>query len=452
MIEQVFDILSVFEDFLWAFLGVPSMMLLGIYLTFKSGFIQIRKFPEVVRTFTSFLNLKENDVRGIHPLKAFFACVGGCVGVGNVVSICTAIQVGGPGALFWIWMTAIVGMVLKYAEVYLGIRTRVPNEQGGYNGGPMYYLKSIFKNNWLPKLAALLLCIYGVEILQFSLVVHSVSFNWNVNPYILIAILLFLVIFAGRGGVKRVGNISAAIIPVFVVLYIAMGAWILFNNLDLIPEVIGMVIRGAFSEQAALGGFAGSTLMMTISQGIRRGCYTGDVGVGYASVINSETSAQEPEKQASLEFLGIFLDTFLVCTTSVMLILVTGVWQEPMEVGLLVQSALGQYFPYMSLFIPFFLFMLGYSTINAYFCAGLKCAEYLSPKRGKLVFNIYAVLSLVLFSLADVNQAQSVMAIAGGLLLLINMYGIFKMRDQISFDLEGSKGIEPALTTNTISS
>lgn len=441
MIEQFFDVLASFEDFIWAYFGFPAMMFLGIYLSFKSGFIQLRKFPSVIKNFAGMLNVQECSTRGVHPLKAFFACVGGCVGVGNIVSICTAIQVGGPGALFWIWVTAIFGMILKYSEVYLGIKTRVPNEEGGYNGGPMYYLKRIFKKPYIPTLSALLLCIYGVEIFQFNLVVQSVSINWKISPYLVTAVLLSLVLFAGKGGVRRVGNISSAIIPLFVVMYIAMGGWILLQNISQIPVLLGTVIKSAFSGHAALGGFVGSSLLITISQGIRRGCYTGDVGVGYASVINSETSIQVPEKQASLEFLGIFLDTFLVCTTSIMIILVTGVWKESVDIALLVQHALSQYFPYMSFFIPLFLFLLGYSTINAYFCAGLKCAEYLAPKRGKIIYSIYAAISLVLFSFAGVSNAQSVMAIVGGLLLLINMYAIFKMRDSISFNVEGEKPV-----------
>ncbi|MGK5595098.1 MAG: amino acid carrier protein [Parachlamydiaceae bacterium] len=434
MINQVFDILANFEDLLWAYIGFPMMVIFGIYLTFKSGFAQLRKLPDSAKTFLGFFALKEKDSRGVHPLKVFFACVGGCVGVGNVVGICSAVQIGGPGALFWIWVTAIFGMILKYAEVYLGIRFRVPNREGGYDGGPMYFLKRAFKSGFLPALTAFLLCIYGVEILQFSLVVHSVSYNWSIHPLVVTIVLLLLVLFAGTGGVKRVGNISTAVVPVFVVLYMGMGGWIILNNISSVPEMFSIVFESAFSGHAALGGFAGSTMLITISQGIRRGCYTGDVGVGYASIINSETSVKVPEKQASLELLGIFLDTFFICTTSVMLILITGVWKEPLDMGLLVQTALGQYFPYMTFFMPFFLFLLGYSTINAYFCAGLKCAEYLSPAKGKIVYSIYAAISLFAFSFVDVMQAQSIMSIAGGLLLVINLWGIFRLRNEISYD------------------
>ncbi len=430
----MFSSLAIFEDFLWGFVAFPALMLLGLYFSFRTGFVQIRHFPAVLQTFFGLMKVKDHEGRGVHPLKAFFACVGGCVGIGNIVSICTGIQLGGPGALFWIWVTAILGMMIKYAEVYLGIKYRVSNAEGGYNGGPMYFLQAAFSWKWIGSLAAFLLCLYGVEIFQFNVIVHSVSFNWGINPVLVAALLLALVVFAVSGGVRRIGNIASTIIPAFVFIYLSMGIYVLIQYFHILPDIFALVFKSAFTGHAAFGGFIGSTLIMTVSQGVRRGCYTGDIAVGYASVINSETSSQIPEQQASLEFLGIVLDTFLICTTSILLILVTDVWHLPMDVGLLVQSALDLHFPYMTFFMPFFLFLLGYSTINAYFVAGLKCAEYLSPKRGKLLFYTYAVVSLFLFSFVDTLYAQSIMAIVGGMLLVINSIGIFRLRNEVNFN------------------
>lgn len=435
MFETIFSVLDLVEDSIWTYLCFPMIMIFGLYFSVKSGFFQILKFPAVVKNFLGFAKEHESSqARGVHPLKAFFAAVGGCVGVGNIVGICTAVQVGGPGALFWIWVTAILGTTLKYAEVYLGVRYREPNAEGGYNGGPMYFLRRAFKTPVFATLSAFFLCIYGVEVFQFSIVVQSVSNNWSMNPYIITATLLILVMFAGSGGVRRVGNISSWIVPIFVVLYIGMGSWVLLNHLADLPGVMASVFTSAFSGHAAVGGFIGSSMMMAISQGIRRGCYTGDVGVGYASIINAETTAQNPAKQASLEVLGIFMDTFMICTTSVVMILATGVWHESMDASMLVQTALGQHFPYMHLFMPFFLFLLGYSTINAYFCAGLKCADYLSPRFGRKLYYVYAVVALTVFSFVDATQSQSLMAITGGVLLVINLMGIFRLRNEVAYN------------------
>lgn len=432
MTETLLDILSFLENAVWSYIGFPALMLVGIYLTFKSRFFQIRKFPEIVKTFYDFLTEPVAEGKGVHPLQAFFASIGGCVGVGNIVSICTAVQIGGPGALFWIWITAVVGMLVKYGEVYLAMKFRVATPTG-YLGGPHYYLRRVFKTLFFPNLAALLLCIYGVEIYQFSVVTHSISYNANIPLWIVTPILLGLVMYAAIGGVKRVGNISAFIIPIFVVIYIGMGSYVLFMHADQLSSVFESVFTYAFTPHGALGGFVGSSLLMTISQGVRRGCYTGDLGIGYASVIHSETSVTSPEKQASLVIFEIFLDTFIICTTSVVLILATGLWAQPLDASLLVQTALAEYFPFMNFFMPFFLFILGYSTINAYFVVGLKCAEFLGPRRGKMLYLAYAAIALFVFSFVDSTGAQAIMALTGGLLLPLNAYGIYKLRNEIGF-------------------
>lgn len=450
--EQLGLFLDTFENALWGYLGFPILMVLGLILTFQSRFIQFRKLPTVIKTFFSLLFSRDQSNRGVHPMQAFFAGVGGCVGVGNVVGICTAVQLGGPGALFWIWLTAIVGGMVKYAEVYLGMRYRQANGNGSYNGGPMYFLQRVFTSSWPPIIVCLLLCVYGVEIYQFSIVKDSLVHNWGFNQYAVTFTLLALVLFAGAGGVRRVGNIASAIMPLFVLIYLSMGGWLLLQNIDQFPGVIASVFSHAFSGHAAVGGFAGSTLLMTISQGVRRGCYSGDLGIGYASVIHAESSAQIPERQASLVIFEIFMDAFLICSASVLTILVTDVWHQPITTDMLVQSALATYFPYMNYFMPFLLFLLGYTTVNSYFCVGLKCAEYLSPKRGRLLYYCYAALALLLFSFVESSKAQSVMQIAGGLLLLINCYGIYRLRRDLSFRLDSTEesASEPELAPSRI--
>lgn len=442
MLTLFSDYLDVLENSLWTYCGVPLVICLGLYFSIKSGFFQIRNLPLVFKTFFGLFLKKEKDsstVEGIHPLKAFFAAVGGCVGIGNIVAICTAVQLGGPGALFWIWVTAIAGMILKYSEVYLGLRYRVPDGKGGYNGGPMYFLPRAFGFQGISVIVCLLLCVYGVEVYQFSVISTSISTNFGIDSYLVIGVLLALVIFAGSGGVRRVGSISSKSLPVFVVIYVSMGLWVLVNNLSAIPSVLNLIFSSAFTGHAAVGGFVGSTIMAAMSHGMRRGCYSGDIGIGYASVIHSETSVQIPEKQASLAVFDIFLDTFIVCTTSLMLILTTGLWQEPIEAGMLVQTALGQYFPYMNIFMPIFLFMLGYNTINAYFCVGLKCADHLSTRWGRKIYYAYAVAALLVFSFMGTTQAQAVMAVAGVSLLIINSIGIFILRNEISFNLKAEE-------------
>lgn len=436
MIDQISSYVFAFENILWGYFGVPAVLVLGLILSFQSNFAQIRNLPKSIRTFFSLLKSpRDTQNQGVPPLKAFFACIGGSVGVGNVVGVCTAVQIGGPGALFWIWVTAVAGAIVKYSEVYLGVRHRISDGHGGFSGGPMYFLRQAVDRKWVSVVVSILLCLYGVEVFQFNVVTNNVAMNLGINLYVVVGLMLALVLFAGSGGVRRVGSISSALIPVFVFIYVGMGLWVLVQNLSLLPDLFSLVFSTAFSGHAAVGAFAGSSIMMTMSHGVRRGCYSGDIGIGYASVIHSESSVMIPEKQASLVIFEIFLDSFVICTTGVILVLVTGVWQEALTGPMLVQTALGRYFPYMQFFMPFFLFSVGYATINAYFCVGLKCAEYIMPRYGRLVYYVYAITVLIVFSFTDSSLAQSVMAIAGGLLLLINSVGIFMLRKEVNYEL-----------------
>lgn len=433
MLDTFFETLDFFDETAWAYVGFPIIIVLGLALSFRSGFVQIRRFPEAASTFWGYLKPSKEKRVGIHPLYAFFAGLGGCIGIGNIVAICTAVKFGGPGALFWIWITAILGMTMKYGEVYLGMRYRIKNERGSYDGGPMYYLQRVFKGLWASSAAALLLCIYGVEIYQFRIVTESLSTNFHLNSMLVAGILLVFVIYAGLGGVKRVGEICSTLIPIFITIFLLMGIWILLSNLRAVPGALAAVFASAFTGHAAVGGFLGSTLMMAVSQGIRRGCYASDVGIGYAAVIYSESSSEMPEKQSSLIFIDLFLDIFIVCTTSVLLILVTNVWHEPIHESMMVQTALAQYFPYMHYFMPLFILLLGYSTIIAYFCVGMKSAEFLSPQRGRVAFIAFASVFLFLFTFLESHHALSIMSLVQLMLLILNAWGIFHLRRDISF-------------------
>ncbi len=442
-VEEIFSYLQRFDNALWNFVGFPAIILFGFYLSYKANFIHLRKLPYVFKSFFKLLTVRKSE-SGVHPLKAFFASVGGCFGIGNMVAICTAVQVGGPGALFWVWIAAIAGMILKYSEIYLGMRYRVPNDRGGHNGGPMFFLQKVFKSSVVPKIAALLLCVYGVEIYQFSVMTKSIAYNFEIDSLLVSVITLTLIVIVASGGVKRVGRISSVVIPVFILLYLSMGFWVLWQNIGLLPGVLKTILTSAFTGHAAIGGFAGSSFMMAISYGIRRGCYSGDIGIGYASVIHSESCLKTPEKQALLAIFDVFLDTFVISTTSILLILVTGTWQQPLPEIVLVQHALQQYFPYTNYFMPVVLYFLGYTTIIAYFCVGLKCAKHIHRTWGKPVYFTYAVVSMLLFSFVESREALLIMSITGALLLMINLYGIFRMRHEISFDFHEEEKEVPA--------
>ncbi|MCK4265000.1 sodium:alanine symporter family protein [Candidatus Babeliales bacterium] len=442
MLSQLLNFLDLVDDFFWDYMGVPVVLGLGLYLSIKSQWFQVRAFPRIVGTFIFYIKKIDKGLgeRGIAPVYAFFASIGGCIGVGNIVGVATAVQIGGPGAIFWMWVTGLIGMIIKYAEIYLGVKFRVKNSNGSYDGGPMIFLQQLFKTKWVPRIVALLLCVYGVEIYMFRIVTHSVSSIWSINRNIIIALLLLSILIVAKGGINIVGKISTAIMPAFLTAFCGMSLFVIIANISILPRIFFIIIKSAFTGHAAIGAFAGSSILLTMSQGVRRACYTGDLGVGYASIIHSETKEPNPERQAALGVLGIFLDTFVVCSLSVLVILITGVWKGGFHEDVVVASALSTYFKHVDIIWPFFVFLLGYSSLIAFFSAGRKAAIFLSPKYGSKLFYVYAVLAFLSFSfIGEERHSLMIMSIAGALLAIINLYGMVRLRDKITFKMADGK-------------
>ena len=423
------------DDSIWTYFAVPLIILLGVVLTYTYKFAQVRRISKIKGLLKEcYASETDENTRGINPLYAFYITIGGCIGVANVVAVCTAVSVGGPGALFWMWVAAFFGMLVKYAEVYLGVKFRIPNQQGSYDGGPIYYLKKVFKSSVPSALFAIMLAIYGTEVYMFKVVSDSIITHWALPSHVVIAGLLVLVLVAVMGGGERVGQVCSFMMPGFIILYCGMGLWVLGNHAQAIPGVLLLVIKSAFTGHAAVGGFAGGSMIVAMSQGMKRACYTADIGVGYAGVVCSETQDSDPSKQADLSILGVFLDTFVVCTMSVLLVLVTGVWTQGLPESDWVMTALGMYFPYMEIFMPIFIFLLGYSTIIAYFHVGHKCMQYLLPTIGGKLYYLYAIVAFILFSFADQSEALLLMSFCGVGMLLLNLYAIVKLRHEVEID------------------
>lgn len=434
--DEIRNFVLAFDNFLWTYVGITLIIVSGVHLSIKSGFAQIFGLVRCFKNFFAcFRRSMPHASRGASPIFVFFASLGGCIGIGNVVSIAVAVQLGGPGALVWVWLAAFLGMIIKYAEVYLGIRFRLENDVGSYDGGPMFFLRYAFpKLQFLATLMAALMCVYGTEIYLFSVIKNSFEINFNAPPLPTVLVLIALILITVLGGVRRVGLVNAWLVPIFMSLFLLMVAYILVINISHIPSMFIEVFKAAFTGHAALGGFAGATILMTISRGISSACYSGDVGIGYASIIHAETNVNQPEKQASLAIVGIFLDTIVVCTAVMLLVMISGVWQDPTIPGsMLVQRALSIYFPHMNIFMPLFIFMLGFSTITAYMVAGIKAAKYIAPKNGKAIFVTLATCAFFFFSFYDPSFAMAVMYSSGGLLMVINIPAILVLQRYIKY-------------------
>ncbi len=433
-LDLFFVVLGRLEDLLWSYIGFTMIVLSGAYFTIKSRGFQFKTILLTVNNFKQMAKEASGSKRGVHPFLLYFASIGGMVGLGNIVSVTSAVIIGGPGALFWMWVASFVGMLIKYSDIFLGMKYRIENDKGGYDGGPMYYLQAAFKGKVLPFLVCIFLCIYGVEIYQFVILTDTIVSVTNIDRLYVILVLLVMVFYVAFGGVKRLASICTIIMPVFMLCYIGCCVWIIWQNGHALPGVLETVWNSAFTGHAAVGGFVGSSMLVTAQQGISKAVYSGDIGIGYDSIVQSETQVKNPMTQAKISIFALLNDT-LICTMSCLVILVSGIWATEIKMAHseYIRVVFNQFIPNTDVFLAFVFFFTGFTTITSYLVAGMKCARFLNPKFGEKFYFIYGCISFMIFSWYDQTQVMSVMAISGGFLMLFNLIGIFKLRNEIDF-------------------
>ncbi len=435
MIINFFSYLDAIDSLFWIYGGVPALMLVGIYFTIQSKGFQLFALPAILKNFCMTMFRPSDDKRGVRPLYVFFASIGGCIGIGNVVGVCTAVQVGGPGAVFWMWVAGFFGMLVKYAEIYLGMIYRIQDKNNSYVGGPVVYLQQVPGGSILSNVVAFLLCMYGLEVYIFGVIRDSIITGWDVYPPIVVIGLIALVVFVGEGGINLVGKVSSFILPVFLTIFVIMSFYIFAINYHIFPAMIYSIFASAWTPHAPLGAFAGSSVMLAISHGVKRACYTGDLGIGYASTIHSQTSETDPYKEASMGIVAIFIDTFIICSLSLFLILLTGTWHSGLHESLMVATALSKYFPYITLFWPLFIFLLGYTSLTSFYAVGKNSSAFLFGSLGNTLYPFVATILFILFSYVGSLQVDMMlMSITGALLLLCNLYGIIQLSHHIKFN------------------
>ncbi|MGC0372087.1 MAG: hypothetical protein DGJ47_000792 [Rickettsiaceae bacterium] len=432
--DTFFNHISLLEDFYWSYIGWTLIVASGIYLTYISNGLQFRaiaNFKENIINIYSHANTKQD---GIHPFKLYFASVGGMVGLGNIVTISTAVMIGGPGAIFWILIASFSGMLLKYSEIYLGVKYRVQNENGGFDGGPMYFLQKAFKPKCFAYGFAVLLCLYGVEISNFVIIVDRIEHSFELNRSLVIFVFLLVVIYSSIGGVSRLANICSVIMPFFMIGYIVFALYVISCNYQLLPNFFQVVITSAFTGSAPIGGFVGSTMVIAAYLGISKTVYSGDIGIGYDSIMQSETKIVDPKMQATLSIYALVTDAFICLLTTVM-VGVTGAWYtlNDLQPSDIVAELLSNYIMHSDIFMTLLLFFAGYTTIIAYLAAGIKCATFMSPTYGKKLYFTYAILAFIIFCNVSQTHAIIVMSLLSGLLALLNICGILKLKHDIEF-------------------
>ncbi len=435
MLIEILNWLNVIDAFYWSYLGVSFIILSGVYFTVKSKGLQFRviyNFKSILRSISN--EAKNKHSRGINPIKLYFASIGGMIGLGNIVVVITAVVYGGPGVLVWLWIASFAGMIIKYCEIYLGITFRQQNKHHSFDGGSMYYLKEAFNSNILPTMLCIMLCIYGVEVSQFKIITDTVAVSFDLEHQVVTYVLLLLIMFASIGGVLRLANTCVLLMPPFLISYIAMCLWVIIAHYKVLPDVMLNVIKSAFVGHAPIAGFVGSSFIMAVQVGVARAVYSSDIAIGYDSIIQSESSVSSPDIQAKMSIFAQLTDT-IICTLSILVVLVTGVWHnaELTDPSQYIIKAFTTHFPFVQYFMAILFFLAGFTTIIAYLTVGIKCAIFLNKKYGKVFYIFYATVAFL--STNYFNQAIliTMMSFSGGLLVLLNLSGIMKLRRHIKF-------------------
>ncbi|NKB47031.1 MAG: amino acid carrier protein, partial [Legionellales bacterium] len=378
---MVTDTLREIAQFIWLPV-VACLFVVSFYLTLRLRFIQLRKIPFA---FLSVVGGRRthHEPGEISPFNALAMVLAATVGVGSIAGVATAINYGGPGALFWIWVMAFLGMTLKYSEAVLAVRYREQDGRGEYVGGPMYYIKNGLHRRW--HWLATLYALFGVfamlgigNMVQANTVAQVVETTFTISPYFTGALLALTALLILIGGVQRIGRVCAKLVPWMAGSYLLVGSLILWMNASLLPSILRMIVEDAFTGTAAIGGFSGALMIEALRYGVARGIFANEAGMGTAGIGHAAASTGQPVKQGCIAMFGTCIDTFIVCTLTGIVIILTGTWMTDLQGAALTAGAFSVVFAYFGeLFITVCIIVFAFSTLIVYSYYGERCCEYL---------------------------------------------------------------------------
>ncbi|TCP95748.1 AGCS family alanine or glycine:cation symporter [Cricetibacter osteomyelitidis] len=430
------EMLSAIDSFIW---GPPLLILLsgtGLYLTLKLGFIQIFQLPRAL----GYVFKKEQGKNNKGDVSAFAAlsvALSATIGTGNIVGVATAVQAGGPGALFWMWIVALLGMATKYAECVLAVKYRVRDKNGFMAGGPMYYIERGLGLKWLAKLFAvfgILVAFFGIGTFpQINAITHAMQDTFNVDIVYTAAVITLLVGLIILGGVKRIANVASVIVPFMAVLYVTTSLIILILNIDKLPAAFALIIESAFNPTAALGGALGFTVMKAIQSGVARGIFSNESGLGSAPIAAAAAQTKEPVRQGLISMTGTFLDTIIVCSMTGLVLVITGVWQSGQEGAAVTNAAfvMGLGTEIGALIVTIGLLFFAFTTILGWCYYGERCFVYLAGIKG---IKIYRTLFIILVGCGAFIKLDVIWILAdivNGLMAFPNLIALIGLRNVV---------------------
>ena len=447
MIQFITDLNNTINGFVW---GIPMMVLIlgvGVYLTVRCGFPQFRHFIYIMKnTLGKAFEKTEAKEGSVSPFKAMCTALAASIGTGNIAGVSGAIAIGGPGAIFWMWVSAILGMCTKFSEVVLAIKFREKNKEGDWVGGPMYYITNGLGKNfkWLGVLFAALgaLAAFGIgNMTQINTIAGTI--NTAIAGFIptsdmtkaiiawFVAIICALICaFILLGGIQRLADVCSFLVPIMAVIYIAASLIVILLNIGAVPDALSAIVIGAFNPEAVAGGLAGVGIKTALTKGVGRGIFSNEAGLGSAPIAHAAADVKHPVEQGIFGVFEVFMDTIVVCTMTALVVLL-GVGVQNIEYGTDIganltimgfESVFGPGLPGVAVAICLSLFAL--STVLAWALYGTRCVEYLLGYKASKVYQIIFCLFACIAGAVKLDLAWAIADTLNGLMAIPNLVGL----------------------------
>lgn len=444
MLSTIEAINSAVNNFIW---GVPAMICIigvGLVLSFRTRFLQIRKFPYAMKvTFGRMFKKREASDGAMTPFQAVCTALAATVGTGNIAGVAGAIAIGGPGAVFWMWISAILGMCTKFSEVTLAVHFREKNVHGDLVGGPMYYIKNGLKKHW--HWLAYLFSAFGVltvfgtgnatQVNTITTAINTALMNYHVISKdavptvnlvvgIILAILIALILL---GGIRRIGRVTEKLVPFMALIYIVLAVGVILFNIGHVPAVVASIIEGAFHPAAVTGGAVGS-FFMSMKKGVSRGIFSNEAGLGTGSIAHACADTRKPVKQGFFGIFEVFVDTIVICTLTALVILCS---QVPVSYGqaagaeLTISGFTATYGNWVSVFTAVAMCCFAFSTIIGWGLYGTRCIEFLFGSRVNKSFMLVYALVAIVGATMDLGLMWSIAETFNGLMAIPNLIAVF---------------------------
>lgn len=435
--QNIIDFIIKFTNAFW---GWPILIVLlggGLLICFRTGFVQIRYLPFICKqTFGKMFDSEVGGEGSVSPFQAATAALASSIGAANIVVAPSIVFTAGPGAIFWMWIAAIIGQATKFSEIVLGIKYREKNEEGEHVGGPAYTFKNGIGGTLGKVMGFLVSFFFMIEILP-SITLQTISAaepleNLGVNKMLAAVIIAILVILVVYGGIKRIAQITEKVVPIMAAVYIVAGLIVIILHINKVPEAFKMIFVGAFNPKAIAGGVAGTSISALIKAGAARGCYSNEAGMGSAPYAHATAITDHPVRQGMWGIFEVIADTIIVCTISALVVIVTGLYEDPSMQSVGVERAFNSVFGQIGtaiIAISLFLFVL--STIIVIVFYAEKQGEYLFGTTVGKVIRLIACGMIILGGFVSFENASVFLDATLGLVVFVNMLGMIMLSGEL---------------------